>query len=160
MSDSPFETGGSDPVKVTLKAGSGYDAPWITISGKTVNDVHYLMEKEDGADLMQLMAVVSGAGKAFNQLWSGKGAPEPRTQGKPQGANAPSPEKDQDPFNPKPVEDDAPPFGGAPSEPTCKHGLMKKTLHKGVTGYICQGKDDEGNPLDRQDPRRCASVML
>lgn len=154
MSDSPFDSGGTDPVKVTLKAGAGYDAPWITISGSSVQEVHALMEKNDAADLMKLMRTVSGAAKAFNATFTGKEIPEARTQGKPQAADTPSPEKGQDPFNPTPV-DDAPPFGAtAPSVPTCKHGEMKKAVHKGVTGYICP------SGLPKDDPGRCASVMV
>lgn len=159
MSESPFEISADGSVTITLKADGDHKAPWMVLRYDSVEKALEALAKEGGVHLMKLMREVSGAAKAFNAMYNNKEIPGDRTQGKPQGANAPSAEKDQDPFNPQPVEDDAPPFGGAPSVPSCKHGPMRETIHKGVTGYICQGKDENGNALDRHDPRRCASVM-
>lgn len=147
------ETDRDYPIRVTLKAGSGYDAPWVTIGGNTSRDIINKMEQNEGADLMELMQTVSGAGKAFNSAWTGKDLPEARTQGKPQGADAPSPQKGQDPFNPKPVEDDAPPFGKKedPNLPQCKHGPRTHRPHKGVDYWVCASDLPKGHP-DRCDP--------
>lgn len=143
----------SDPFKITLKAGSGYDAPWITISGKSAEDVHDKMEKDDGAWLLKLMRTVSGAAKAFNATYTGKEVPESRTQGKPATASTPSPEKGQDPFKPEPV-DDSPPFADStPATPSCKHGERTKSVHKGKTYYTCS------SDLPKGDPGRCAVIV-
>jgi hypothetical protein len=154
MTDSPFEVSDDGSVTITLKADGDHKAPWMVLRYDSVEKALEAFAKEDGAHLMKLMREVSGASKAFNATYNNKEIPEARTQGKPQGADTPSPEKGQDPFSPTPV-DDAPPFATtAPSVPSCKHGEMEKRVHKGVTGYICP------SGLPKDDPGRCASVMV
>lgn len=154
MTDSPFEVSDDGSVTITLKADGDHKAPWMVLRYDSVEKALEAFAKEDGAHLMKLMREVSGAAKAFNATYNNKEIPEARTQGKPQGANAPSPEKGQDVFNPQPV-DDAPPFASTgPSVPTCKHGEMQRKEHKGTVGYICP------SGLPKDDPGRCASVMV
>lgn len=154
MVDAPFDVeveNGS--VTITLKADAGHDVPWMVIRYKSVDEALKAFKQDDGAQLMELMRNVSGAAKAFKAVYNNKDLPA-RTQGKPEGADTPSPQvtTGADPFKP---EDDAPPFGDStPAVPSCKHGTMKLVEHKGTRGYIC----DSGLPKD--DPNRCPSVML
>jgi hypothetical protein len=146
--------GDDGKVTITIKADSGYDAPWLVIRAETVQEAVDMFDKNDGADLLKLMRQVSGAAKAFKATFNNR-MPEAKTQGKPEAANTKSPEYNQDPINPE-AKDDAPPFGDdvfKPDTPTCKHGEMTRVEHKGTVGYICS------SGLPKGDPGRCASVM-
>jgi hypothetical protein len=61
-------------VRVTLKAGSGYEAPWITIDGRTVGDA--LDQISDAGKLRELMDGTLRAGAYFIKAHTGA-APAP-----------------------------------------------------------------------------------
>ena len=147
MSDNAFETTlDKEGVVITLKASKDYDAPWLVVRYASVSDALEAFKKEDGAELTELMRNVGGASKAFNAIYSNKELP-PRTQGKPEGANNPSPQvtTGADPFG----VDDAPPFGEQTiTVPSCKHGEMKLITYKGAKGYVC----DSGLPKNERCP--------
>jgi hypothetical protein len=150
VTEAPFDEG--DRFRVTLKAGTGYDAPWITISAATAADLHASMEKGDGADLLLLMQTVSGAAKAFNATFNNKEVPAKGTQGRPTAVTSPSKEVGQDPFKPE-EGDDAPPFAeSAPPTPSCKHGERIEKKYKGKTFWVCP------SDLPKGDPNRCAAI--
>ncbi|TCO56882.1 hypothetical protein [Actinocrispum wychmicini] len=92
---------GEHKVRVTLKAGAGYDAPWITIDGTDVHDAADQLGDTDG--VKQLVELTVSAAKFLHRSYgpaqqrssagssSGSGQ---RQAGKPAGANeAPNGEK-------------------------------------------------------------------
>lgn len=152
MSESAFETTlDKDGVTITLKADANQGTPWLVLRYTSVEAALAAFKKEDGAELMELMRNVAGAAKAFKATWNNEDIPS-RTQGKPEAAGTPSPQvtTKADPFK----VDDAPPFGDEDNTPTCKHGKMQLVVHKGTKGYVC------ASGLPREDPERCASVMV
>lgn len=161
-----WETSDDGAVTITLK-GSG--APWIVLRYKSVDEAVAAFEKNDGAQMMLLFRLVSGAEKAYGQVYNNREAPEASTQGKPEGADNPSPQVKlkSDPFEDKTptppafeaVKDDAPPFYEKDAKPKaevepCKHGERKLVPHGGKKYWTC------GSELPREDPDRCPPVIL
>lgn len=153
MSDGPFDVSVENgSVTITLKAAAGHEVPWMVIRYASVSEALSAFKKDDGAELMELMRNVAGASKAFNAVYTNKDLP-PRTQGKPEGADRPSPQvtTGADVFG----TDDAPPFGDtSTTPPSCKHGAMTLVEHQGTKGYICPADLPKGHP------ERCPSVMV
>jgi hypothetical protein len=48
-----------DAIRVTLKAGTGYDAPWVTIGADTVEEVSNLLITATEQDLFELVVQAS-----------------------------------------------------------------------------------------------------
>lgn len=69
MSDNPFETEGT-PFKATLKAGGGYEAPWLTVDGDSTED---LAEKLDAVteELLQKIADTAALFRAAHTVAAG-----------------------------------------------------------------------------------------
>jgi hypothetical protein len=152
--DTIWETSEDGSVAITLKPKGGHEVPWIVLRYPSVSAALAAFKKDDGAELMELFKNVSGAQKAYDQTYNNREAPAAKTQGKPEGANTPSPQVEMkaDPFK---QEDDAPPFGDSePEVPSCKHGKMKLVEHSGKKGYVC------ASGLPKENPERCASIML
>lgn len=63
MSDDPFatesDTNDLNRVRVTLKAGTGYDAPWITVDGANVSDVLSQLNSLEVPDLLARTVAVA-----------------------------------------------------------------------------------------------------
>lgn len=79
MSD---EGAGNNPISVTLKAGSGYDAPWVVFRGDNPEEIYAELSKLEN-DEEFLRAVVAIA-TSFKGLWvesSGASSPAPAAQG-------------------------------------------------------------------------------
>jgi hypothetical protein len=74
--EAPMSDG--NKVRVTLKGGKGYDAPWITIDGTSVEDALAQLQKGPVKDLVDLTAKV---GSYFAN--SGNGAPAAAPQAAP-----------------------------------------------------------------------------
>lgn len=72
-------------VVVTLKGGSGFDAPWIVIHAVSVDDAY---EQFDGK-LAELMTKVQAAGKHFAGLAPAKSGGERSASAPPRGAVEP-----------------------------------------------------------------------
>lgn len=72
-------------VVVTLKGGSGFDAPWIVIHATSVDDAY---EQFDGK-LAELMTKVQAAGKHFAGLAPAKSGGSPSPSAPPRGAVEP-----------------------------------------------------------------------
>lgn len=53
------------PIKVTLKGGSGYDAPWLTFDFRSVDDADETLNGPDGARLAGVLAKVQDVAKFF-----------------------------------------------------------------------------------------------
>ncbi|WP_018687023.1 hypothetical protein [Actinokineospora enzanensis] len=114
-------------VRVTLKGGSGYEDPWITVDGADVADA--ADQLSDGPSVDKLVKLTSTVARHFHKTY---GAGKPATQaggarqaGKPTGA------------------DEAP--GG--EKRYCEHGQMKfmsgvsKSSGKPYKGFFCTAAD-------------------
>lgn len=117
-------------VEVTLKAGSGYDAPWIRLKGSTPAEVLTLMDKS----LIDLMTETASAGLALQRTYTAKqkGVSAPAGQyGKPAGADK---KTDVDlPFADSGVNESS-----DSKTPTCSHGPRKLVTYKGQSGWVCE----------------------
>jgi hypothetical protein len=145
MSDNPFDPPTPDAVQVTLKAGKGYEAPWLSVKGANVSEV--LAKFQDSEDLANLIREAVGAGIAFQDEYAGRSgnrAPEPGSYGKPANADQPT---DNTP------QDNSLPYGGGSEQPMlgCEHGKRQMVTHGGKTGHVC--------PLPKGDPNRCETVF-
>jgi hypothetical protein len=144
MSDNPFDppTAPTTEAAVTMKAGKGYDAPWITLRGASVAEV-LTMFKDAGSDLSSLFREVNGASISFQEdLARRDGAPEPKKYGKPENADS----------SPQPKMSDEPPFGASAAGKSCQHGEMTLVEHAGKKGYVC--------PLPKGTQGRCDTVFV
>lgn len=98
VADRPVAVPSEGKVVVTLKGGSGYDAPWIVIHASSVDDAY---SQFDGK-LAELMTKVQAAGAHFSGQAPAKPAgAAPAANGRPAGATeAPSwaPPKPYDDF--------------------------------------------------------------
>jgi hypothetical protein len=136
-------------VNVTLKAGKGYEAPWITFQGATVYHVlsqfkgwtvAATIEKYPVTSdaLATLIREVNGAGLMFQEDYGNRGgSPAPRTYGKPANANdTPAPAADSNDV----------PFDSPDPEPmmACKHGTRTLVEWEGKKVHVC--KVGKGNP--------------
>lgn len=74
-------------IVVTLKAGAGFDAPWIVIHGTSVEDVH---QKFSDKRFVELMKRTRDAGLYFSGKTPAKPAEptKPAAKGQPEGATA------------------------------------------------------------------------
>jgi len=144
-------------VNVTLKAGKGYEAPWITIQGASVLGTLSLFKgwtlDETRARfpvvseaLAALIKEVNGAGAAFQNDYENRGKVAAKgTYGKPANADANVGSK------PTTVPAEDVPFGndGTPNTPepmlACEHGTRKLVVWKGKSYHVCPlGKGAEG----------------
>lgn len=58
---------------VTLKAGNGYDAPWLTIGSDDPNEVHAALAQFAGLDPnITTAALITGAAQAIQAPWTAK----------------------------------------------------------------------------------------
>lgn len=130
---------GTAPLKATLKAGAGYEAPWLTVNGDNAEDLYHRLQdvvSNDGTLLTTLAEVaeqfraahVVAAGLPKEQPQSGWGGNQ--QQGNQGGGSEP------------------PPAGKAH---TCPHGVRIRregTGSKGKwVGFFC--------PLKKGDPNQC-----
>ena len=90
------------PIKVTLKAGAGFDAPWITVDAADPSDLKFKLDNFDGP-VLQAVVDTANALKAANVI----GAPDvpqaapqapaapaqPSGWGKPAAQQAPAPQQ-------------------------------------------------------------------
>lgn len=75
-----FEVDGQGKITVTLKAGTGYDAPWVVIHGLDVQDV---MTTMNDPDFPKLLNWTTGAAQKFGEGWT----PAPKAQNNPPRQN-------------------------------------------------------------------------
>lgn len=146
----PFTPDEESSVSITLKAGKGYEAPWITLKAPNVTEALRLF-KNAGEDLSALLKQASGAGIAFMNEYDKRNNPDPSgSYGKPEEAKRPSANTGADPFVGTDGED---PFAKSP-EPmlACEHGTRKLVTHNGKTGHVC--------PLPKGSPGRCETVFV
>lgn len=148
-------------IEVLLRPKGSYEVPVIKLYYDSVEEFNRAATKDDGAELMLAMRNASGMAKALDGTYNNREAPPAKTQGKPEGADNPSPQVTikADPFE-KPddappfeaVPDDAPPFyeQDKPEVPQCKHGAREERKHGGKTYWVC------GSGLAKDDPDRCA----
>ncbi|MBM7771940.1 hypothetical protein JOD54_002144 [Actinokineospora baliensis] len=120
----PNQTSPAAAVSVTLKAGTGYEAPWIVIRGATVD--HVAARLEDRPAIGRLITATDAAAKALHKAYSPSAAGSSSQQpGKPAGA-------------------EQAPDG---QERYCKHGSMKymsgisKSSGKPYRGFFCSERD-------------------
>lgn len=84
------EVGSDGKLTVTLKGGSGFDAPWIVIHAADIADAYLQFEGDNAALLVELMGKVKKAGTFFsggdgNSRGGGRPAPA-QAQQPPAGA--------------------------------------------------------------------------
>lgn len=119
---------GAHKVRVTLKAGPGYEAPWITVDGTDVADA--ADQLSDGSAVDKLVKVTVNAAKHFHGTY---GTGRPASSGGGQARQAGKPE----------AADQAPDG----EERYCKHGRRKymsgisKTSGKAYKGFFCNETD-------------------
>lgn len=83
---------GTAPVSVTLKAGSGYDAPWIVFRGDEPEEVYSELRKLEGDDeFLRCVAVVAAAFKGVFAEHAGSTAAASAPAGPTPGQAATSP---------------------------------------------------------------------
>jgi hypothetical protein len=146
-------------VSVTLKAGKGYEAPWIRLEGPSVFHVLALFKgwttdevvakyPVASSALAALIGEVNGAGSAFQNDYERRGgAPAKGTYGKPANADqAPKPDPNESadvPF------DDA---GDSTPDPmmACEHGTRNLVEWRGKKYHVC--------PLGKGQPGYCGAV--
>lgn len=150
--------------QVTIKGGSGKDAPWITISGDTENDLAFNLRAFTGTQSPDSAELTAEAAIKLQNLWAikdqlGGAAVQPGATGQPpaftpqqqanvqqyqQSAAAP-----QQPQPPQPAQQ-------APA-PVCKHGQMvyreaKPGSGKNWRAYFC--------PTPKDTPDQCSPQFL
>ena len=151
-------------LSVTLKAGKGYEAPWIRLEGPSVFHVLSLFKGWSVVEvkakfpvasdaLAALLKEVNGAGSAFQNDYEGRGAVSaPRTNGKPANANttpAASAEPDFDSGGGVPFGNDSTPNTPDPML-ACEHGTRKLIEWQGAKYHVC--------PLGKGKPGYCGAV--
>ena len=130
------------PLKVTLKAGTGYDAPWITVEADSPDELNRRLDAlgQSGA-LGQAAAVGVEFAAAFNAA-AGLGAKPVQTEGTQQKAAWGGGQQQ----NTQPQQQD----GGGPA-PQCQHGARVFKSGNGKKGpwsaWMC--------PARQGDPSRC-----
>lgn len=143
LAEDEDEDAGDYPHSVTLKAGTGFDSPWIVLRGKTVEDLAEQFDGQPGSVLAKLMTRVAKAGEYFATQFSGQPA-QPRGNGGGQrGGGAPQ------------GAQEAP--GG--EKKFCKHGEMefKSGVSKAGKAYqlfSCTAPRDEQCPAQYPDKKR------
>lgn len=119
----------SNPFKATLKAGPGYEAPWITVEADTSDRLAELLSSLAESEALAKAAEVSELFRAAHVVSAG-------------GTTEPAPAATQ-------TQNTTAPAGGGLK--TCAHGVRKKVTgsnHRGPwTGFFC--------PLDKNDPNKC-----
>jgi hypothetical protein len=103
--------GSPEAVSSTLKAGAGFDAPWVVVKGSDAGTVDRHLD-----DVLSsgLLAKTAKAGKALQEAWSAAGgSANAAANARPQrpAYNAPAPAT--------PATD--------PNAPTCEHGRTHRT---------------------------------
>lgn len=93
------------PIKVTLKGGPGYDAPWLTHDFRSVEEADQILNGPDGARLAGVLTRVQAVAEFFVSKNS-----TPKTARSGGGSSAPT-------------ADSAPAWMG--SAPSCDHGTKK-----------------------------------
>jgi hypothetical protein len=78
------------PIKATLKAGTGYDAPWVTVDAADPNDLAFKLNALTNGDALQAVVEAANALKGANNaapLVAGgaEAAPAPQAPVQPQG---------------------------------------------------------------------------
>lgn len=73
-------------IVVTLKAGTGYDAPWLVIGGDTTAEVHTVLEEAHAQDLFTAVGRAADALKRGVALGAGLGARTIEVKGNPDPA--------------------------------------------------------------------------
>lgn len=131
-SEAPVSSDDNFPVKITLKGGSGYDAPWLTHEFRSVDEADEILNGPDGVKLAEVLAKVQAVAKFFvakNEI--------PKTGSQARSAGSASA-----------GATDAPAWMG--SAPSCPHGPKKYvTKVSAKTGkpwhaWGCNGtKDDQ-----------------
>jgi len=76
----PVQVGSDGKVVLTLKGGTGFDAPWIVIHATDLQDAHEQISGENGALLAQIMERTQIAAQHFAKLGGGSSAPAQRPQ--------------------------------------------------------------------------------
>lgn len=76
----PKQPSDREGVTVTLKGGSGFDAPWIVIHASDLEDAYDQVSGENASLLAKLMEKTAAAGKHFSGFGGGKDAPRSAPQ--------------------------------------------------------------------------------
>ncbi|MGW9170124.1 hypothetical protein [Streptomyces decoyicus] len=141
--EAPMSDG--NKVRVTLKAGKGFDAPWITIDGTSIEDALAQMQK--GQPLMELLTRTAQVGSHFASLGEGGArpasaaspvAPPQFVNGQLQGGGVPAPAA------PAP----APASGGL----VCAHGPRNHVVKPNWEAMFCSAP--QGTP----EEQKCAPM--
>jgi hypothetical protein len=138
-------TNDSEAVTVTLKAGTGFDAPWIVVRGSSAEDVK---SKLDSVGQTELMNAVATAGRNFVQVNGGKAASAP-AQSAPAAAKV-------DPWNAGPPAAAAAPAAAPTGFPvkTCQHGNRVRRTGENARGtwvaHFC--------PTPKGAPDQCPAI--
>lgn len=112
-------------VGVTLKAGSGFSAPWVTLRGENAAEVEALTDQLHESQLLQKVAQL---GAVFGKLWTEH---EPAPKPAPQAQAA------------QPAQQAAAPSGGAHSRGDV-HPTQTCTVCGGQVSYVKQGTSTRG----------------
>lgn len=137
------------PIRATLKAGGGYDAPWLTVAGTTASEVAFKLKEVVDQDLAE---VVAHAARRLAGVWTAVdvlGAKPVEAEPVPQPTyqqQAPAQQHYQ-----QPQQQAAP--QGQPA-PQCRHGarVLKEGTSKAgkpYSGWMCGGRDrnDQCEPI-------------
>ena len=126
---------------VTLKAGAGFNSPWLVFHANSVEEA---LSSLQHPDLDELMDLTARKGKELERAYSGSQGFSKPSGGTTTGYKAPSPSKGVVEWDPE------------AEEYTCPHGdavQRKGESAKGPwTGYFC--------PLQKDDPNQCPPKFL
>jgi hypothetical protein len=83
MSEQDEFQGPAVPIKITLKGGAGYEAPWIVFSAESAEDAVALLAESEVADLPKLVAEYSASFREKAGSAPAQSAGGARTSGSP-----------------------------------------------------------------------------
>lgn len=141
------------PIKATLKAGGGYDAPWLTVDANDPNDLAFklraLIEHESALTLVVEAANALKAHNSAAPIEAPQGAPAQQEQPKQQGWGQGQPAAQQGAPQQRQHSNK---YGGAPHPEgktceACPNVLEKKTTSSGKAVWRCPDwRWNSGNP--------------
>ena len=142
-------------LNATLKAGQGYDAPWLTIGSDDPGELHSLLTRFAGVDAsVDTAAAVVAAATKLQNFWTAKdtlGGQVVTSQQQQQPAPGPATQfiSGQQAAPQQPVQRQAQTQGPGPS---CQHGPMawrqgvSKKSGKEYKGWFCQTQGSDCSP--------------
>lgn len=118
------------PLRATLKAGAGYEAPWLTVAGSSVTELEGLLDDLHEQFIQKVIDAAAGL-RAAHTVAAGLAEPAPA---------APSATQTQ---------------VASGTLKTCAHGVRTKrqghSSRGAWTGYFC--------PLPKGDPNQCKAIF-